>query len=92
MLLQAPQYNGALLAAFRTGWRPCVAAYSAGDLTADEVEGLKGVMGLFLREAVPMVRAGGETEGRRDRGGGPKAVSHSPPPCVFRLPFGRCPV
>ena len=61
MLLQAPQYNGALLAAFRTGWRPCVAAYSAGDLTADEVEGLKGVMGLFLREAVPMVRGGRET-------------------------------
>ena len=81
MLLQAPQYNGALLAAFRTGWRPCVAAYSAGDLTADEVEGLKGVMGLFLREAVPMVRAGGVTEE-----GGQKQ-SLTPPPLRLPTPF-----
>ena len=84
MLLQAPQYNGTLLAAFRTGWQPCVAAYSAGDLTSDEVEGLKGVMGLFLREAVPMVRAGGVTE----KGGRRHYLTHHPP-CVFRPPFGR---
>lgn len=53
MLLQAPRYAPPLLTAFKLGWEVCLSAYARESLTSEEVEGLKAVMGLFLKRAVP---------------------------------------
>ncbi|KAL6754122.1 hypothetical protein V8C86DRAFT_385072 [Haematococcus lacustris] len=41
------------LAAFKACWEPCLTWYNASTLTQDEVDGLKGCMGLFLARALP---------------------------------------
>ncbi|GAX72663.1 hypothetical protein CEUSTIGMA_g119.t1 [Chlamydomonas eustigma] len=53
MLLKANLYNKAFLSNFKAGWMACLKDYVGCTYTPEEVEGLKALMGLFLKRAVP---------------------------------------